>query len=102
MGIEAWITSDGRAYFVRLHEFDGSEMGTSEDAEDGSQQVLRETFILKSYSLSVGCNRTIRAVDIRLTPVQAPKADPVGEARVSMTLKLPDGCKSNDESTQMS
>lgn len=38
MGIEAWITSDGRAYFVRLHEFDGSEMGTSEDAEDGSQQ----------------------------------------------------------------
>jgi hypothetical protein len=47
MGIEAWITSDGRAYFVRLHEFDGSEVGTSENAEHGSEQVLEETIPLK-------------------------------------------------------
>lgn len=39
MGIEAWITSDGRAYFVRLHEFDDSEVRGSEDAEEESQQV---------------------------------------------------------------
>jgi RAB6A-GEF complex partner protein 1 len=45
MGIEAWITSDGRAYFVRLHEFDGSEMSSSEYAEDGRQQVLEEPFV---------------------------------------------------------
>ena len=32
MGIDAWITSDGRAYFVRLHEFEV-------DTSDGSQQV---------------------------------------------------------------
>jgi hypothetical protein len=45
MGIEAWITSDGRAYFVRLNEFDGSEVGTSENAEDGSRQILGEAFM---------------------------------------------------------
>jgi hypothetical protein len=42
MGIETWIASDGRAYFVRLHEFDDSEVeaGAAEFAESRSQQVF--------------------------------------------------------------
>ncbi|RDB29503.1 RAB6A-GEF complex partner protein 1 [Hypsizygus marmoreus] len=34
MGIETWITSDGRAYFVRLHGNIGSEASTSELVEE--------------------------------------------------------------------
>jgi hypothetical protein len=40
-GVETWITSDGRAYFVQLHESSGSETGTSDSgiAEEESSQV---------------------------------------------------------------
>jgi hypothetical protein len=44
MGIETWIASDGRAYFVRLHEFDDSEADVESKYAEG-QQVLEETFI---------------------------------------------------------
>ena len=35
-GVETWITTDGRAYFVTLHEHTGS---AGVEAEDGSTQV---------------------------------------------------------------
>ncbi|KAF5377213.1 hypothetical protein D9615_006326 [Tricholomella constricta] len=38
MGIETWITSDGRAYFVRLHENLGSERSTSALTDDDATQ----------------------------------------------------------------
>jgi len=38
-GVEAWITSDGRAYFVRLQEIRHSEDGASELSEEESGGV---------------------------------------------------------------
>lgn len=38
-GVETWITSDGRAYFVRLHEDSGSEstLDLNGGEDDGAQ-----------------------------------------------------------------
>ncbi|KAG6891075.1 hypothetical protein C0995_014164 [Termitomyces sp. Mi166 len=41
MGIETWITSDGRVYFVRLHEISEPEDRASESLEDDGQVLAR-------------------------------------------------------------
>lgn len=38
-GVETWVTSDGRAYFVRLQESRPSEDGTSEFSEEDTSIV---------------------------------------------------------------
>ncbi|KAF8078253.1 RIC1-domain-containing protein [Lyophyllum atratum] len=53
MGIEAWITSDGRAYFVRLHETLGSGESTSAlTEEDGLQDDVERRRRLSFESTS--------------------------------------------------
>jgi hypothetical protein len=55
MGIETWVTSDGRVYFVRLHENVGSDISVSGSTEDEGPQVCVLLFSLfVRFNLDVG------------------------------------------------
>lgn len=109
-GVETWITSDGRAYFVRLQESSQTERTTVDpDNEDERSDGVSVNFcchILHILKLS-SIQRIPKLAEVRgmktkifhrITWVLY-KMNIVGRGLASITSKFLDGCKSLAMST---
>ena len=90
-GVETWVTSDGRAYFVELNETSPSDL---EDVDQRTDQVGRNIFKNSSIYISHSILSLMKmACRMRLQNIFIRNRIFDGMGLAFTTLRLPSGCK---------
>ena len=96
--METWITSDGRAYFVQLHESESEgESSTSELVEDEQVCELSLSVCIFLFIHAVALSPLVLALPLMMHPasILPRRMEVIGTGPVCTTFRLLDGCKSN-------